>query len=168
MGHAEPRRHRRNQGLRGLLGRTRPSSRDAASRVSTVRARSPCRRQPACCDSGCPPRNSSARAGHDGEDDQRLAGNSWVEALRHQGSAALRESLRYVRCAHRRPYAAGAGYEAWRTRIFHLDGNYYALNLTEQLDVERLGGFLRIGLVHYNTLEEVERLLATLREIVGG
>jgi cysteine desulfurase family protein (TIGR01976 family) len=47
------------------------------------------------------------------------------------------------------------------------DGNYYALNLTEQLDVERQGGFLRIGLVHYNTTEEVERLLKALGEIVG-
>jgi len=51
--------------------------------------------------------------------------------------------------------------------FFTWDGNYYALNLTEQLDVERLGGFLRIGLVHYNTLEEVESLLAALREIVA-
>jgi cysteine desulfurase family protein (TIGR01976 family) len=51
--------------------------------------------------------------------------------------------------------------------FFTWDGNYYALNLTEQLDVERLGGFLRIGLVHYNTMEEVERLLAALREIVN-
>src|SRR5271157_4908530 len=52
--------------------------------------------------------------------------------------------------------------------FFTWDGNYYALNLTEQLDVERLGGFLRIGLVHYNTMEEVERLLGALKEIVGG
>jgi cysteine desulfurase family protein (TIGR01976 family) len=51
--------------------------------------------------------------------------------------------------------------------FFTWDGNYYALNLTEQLDVERLGGFLRIGLAHYNTMQEVERLLAALREIVG-
>jgi cysteine desulfurase family protein (TIGR01976 family) len=51
--------------------------------------------------------------------------------------------------------------------IFTWDGNYYALNVTEQLDVERLGGFLRIGLVHYNTMEEVEGLLGALREIVG-
>ncbi len=51
--------------------------------------------------------------------------------------------------------------------IFTWDGNYYALNVTEQLDVERLGGFLRIGLVHYNTMGEVERLLTALREIVG-
>ncbi len=50
--------------------------------------------------------------------------------------------------------------------FFTWDGNYYALNVTEQLDVERLGGFLRIGLVHYNTMEEVERLLGALQEIV--
>ncbi len=52
--------------------------------------------------------------------------------------------------------------------LFTWDGNYYALNLTEHLDVEKSGGFLRIGLVHYNTVEEVERLLAALREIVGA
>jgi selenocysteine lyase/cysteine desulfurase len=49
--------------------------------------------------------------------------------------------------------------------IFTWDGNYYALNLTERLGVESRGGLLRIGLVHYNTAEEVDRLLAGLREI---
>ena len=52
--------------------------------------------------------------------------------------------------------------------FFTWDGNYYALNLTEHLDVEKSGGFLRIGLVHYNTMDEVDRLLAALREIVGA
>jgi cysteine desulfurase family protein (TIGR01976 family) len=51
--------------------------------------------------------------------------------------------------------------------FFTWDGNYYALNLTEQLDVEKSGGFLRIGLVHYNTPQEVDGLLVALREIVG-
>jgi len=51
--------------------------------------------------------------------------------------------------------------------FFTWDGNYYALNLTERLDVEKSGGFLRIGLVHYNTVEEVDRLLAALKKIVG-
>ena len=50
--------------------------------------------------------------------------------------------------------------------IFTWDGNYYALNLTERLGVELSGGMLRIGLAHYNTEEEVERLLAALRELV--
>jgi cysteine desulfurase family protein (TIGR01976 family) len=52
--------------------------------------------------------------------------------------------------------------------IFTWDGNYYALNLTERLGVEGTGGLLRIGLVHYNTMEEVDRLLAALREFAGG
>ena len=43
--------------------------------------------------------------------------------------------------------------------IFTWDGNYYAINLTERLRVEQAGGFLRIGLVHYNTEEEVDRVL---------
>jgi cysteine desulfurase family protein (TIGR01976 family) len=50
--------------------------------------------------------------------------------------------------------------------FFTWDGNYYALNLTERLDVEKTGGFLRIGLVHYNTAEEVDRLLDALKEIL--
>jgi selenocysteine lyase/cysteine desulfurase len=49
--------------------------------------------------------------------------------------------------------------------IFTWDGNYYALNLMERLDVERSGGLLRIGLVHYNTAAEVDRLTRALREL---
>ena len=51
--------------------------------------------------------------------------------------------------------------------IFTWDGNYYALNLSERLGVESQGGMLRIGLVHYNTIEEVERLLAAVREFAS-
>lgn len=50
--------------------------------------------------------------------------------------------------------------------IFTWDGNYYAINLAERLGVQQSGGMLRIGLAHYNTAEEVERLLAELRGLV--
>lgn len=49
--------------------------------------------------------------------------------------------------------------------IFVWDGNYYALNLTERLGVEETGGMVRIGLVHYNTTQEVDRLLAALNTL---
>ena len=49
--------------------------------------------------------------------------------------------------------------------IFTWDGNYYAINLAERLGVQQSGGMLRIGLAHYNTAEEVERLLAELRAL---
>lgn len=42
------------------------------------------------------------------------------------------------------------------------DGNYYAINLTERLGVEESGGMVRIGLTHYNTRDEVDRLLNAL------
>ena len=48
--------------------------------------------------------------------------------------------------------------------IFTWDGNFYALNLSERLGVEQKGGVLRVGLVHYNTADEVDRLLTALRE----
>src|SRR5467141_2389976 len=51
--------------------------------------------------------------------------------------------------------------------IFTWDGNFYALNLSERLGVEKRGGVLRVGLVHYNTAEEAHRLLAALRELAA-
>ncbi len=51
--------------------------------------------------------------------------------------------------------------------IFTWDGNFYALNLSERLGVEQHGGVLRVGLVHYNTAEEVDRLLAALHEFIA-
>lgn len=52
--------------------------------------------------------------------------------------------------------------------VFVWDGNYYALNLMERLGLEEHGGALRIGLAHYNTVEEVDRIVGALREVVGA
>jgi len=41
--------------------------------------------------------------------------------------------------------------------IFVWDGNYYALEVTERLGLEESGGMVRVGPVHYNTLEEIRR-----------
>jgi cysteine desulfurase family protein (TIGR01976 family) len=49
--------------------------------------------------------------------------------------------------------------------IFVWDGNYYALAVTERLDFEDKGGMVRVGLVHYNTQEEVDRLIEELRRM---
>jgi len=49
--------------------------------------------------------------------------------------------------------------------IFVWYGNYYALDVTERLDLEKSGGMVRVGLVHYNTLSEIERLVAGLQRI---
>ncbi|HZY88613.1 MAG TPA: cysteine desulfurase-like protein [Gemmataceae bacterium] len=49
--------------------------------------------------------------------------------------------------------------------IYAWNGNMYALELSERLGLEGRGGFLRLGLVHYNTAEEVDRTLRALDEL---
>jgi len=48
-----------------------------------------------------------------------------------------------------------------REGIFVWHGHYYAISVTETLGLEP-DGMVRIGLVHYNTAEEVDRLCAAL------
>ena len=49
--------------------------------------------------------------------------------------------------------------------IFVWDGNYYALAVTERLGVEESGGMVRVGIAHYNTAEEVDRLLTVVDDL---
>ncbi|HAJ36230.1 MAG TPA: cysteine desulfurase-like protein [Chloroflexi bacterium] len=46
--------------------------------------------------------------------------------------------------------------------IFVWNGNFYALSISERLGVEQSGGLVRIGLAHYNTIEEIDRCLAVI------
>ena len=49
--------------------------------------------------------------------------------------------------------------------IFAWDGNCYALALSEALGVEESGGLLRLGLVHYNTLDEIDEALRVIERV---
>jgi cysteine desulfurase family protein (TIGR01976 family) len=46
--------------------------------------------------------------------------------------------------------------------VFVWNGNFYALSISERLGVEPSGGLVRLGLAHYNTLDEVDRCLAVI------
>lgn len=56
---------------------------------------------------------------------------------------------------------AGEGIAVW-------DGDFYATGLIERLDLASAGGVVRIGLTHYNTAAEVDRLVAALGRIAAG
>ena len=45
------------------------------------------------------------------------------------------------------------------------DGDYYAIEVMKRLGLADQGGAVRAGFVHYNTTDEVDRLLATLEEL---
>jgi cysteine desulfurase family protein (TIGR01976 family) len=51
---------------------------------------------------------------------------------------------------------AQAGVNVW-------EGNFYAQAVTERLELEERGGLVRVGAVHYNTPDEVDRLVRVLR-----
>jgi cysteine desulfurase family protein (TIGR01976 family) len=49
--------------------------------------------------------------------------------------------------------------------LYVWDGNFYALAVTQRLGIEDEGGLIRIGLAHYNTHDEIDRLGYELGEI---
>jgi cysteine desulfurase family protein (TIGR01976 family) len=49
--------------------------------------------------------------------------------------------------------------------IFVWSGHFYAVDLIERLGLSEQGGVIRIGFVHYNTVEEVDRILEALEDL---
>lgn len=54
-----------------------------------------------------------------------------------------------------------------RSRIAIRHGDFHSRRLAEYLDVTDQGGMLRVSMVHYNTVEEVDRLTAIFDEILS-
>ena len=55
-----------------------------------------------------------------------------------------------------------------REGIFVGDGHYYAIGVVERLGLAEKGGVVRIGFAHYNTPEEVDRVVGALAELAKG
>ncbi len=85
-----------------------------------------------------------------------------VWGITHRERFAQRVPTVSITHAHRAPLEL-AEYLAARN-IFAWHGNFYAQELSESLDLEP-AGMLRLGLLHYNTLGEIDELLAALAEL---
>ena len=55
-------------------------------------------------------------------------------------------------------HLAGRDIQVW-------DGNYYALAIMERLGLEATGGMVRVGAVHYNTHEDIDRLVEAVASL---
>jgi cysteine desulfurase family protein (TIGR01976 family) len=55
-----------------------------------------------------------------------------------------------------------------RQGIYVWDGDFYATSLIEALGKAETGGILRIGLVHYNTADEVDRVVEAVEALAPG
>jgi cysteine desulfurase family protein (TIGR01976 family) len=58
------------------------------------------------------------------------------------------------------PHATASRLAQRDLAVWH--GNYYALEVMKRLGLEESGGAVRAGIVHYNTADEVDRLVAAL------
>ena len=47
------------------------------------------------------------------------------------------------------------------------DGHFYAIAVVDRLGLADRGGVVRLGFAHYNTPEEVDRVLGALAELAG-
>jgi cysteine desulfurase family protein (TIGR01976 family) len=79
-------------------------------------------------------------------------------------AARFDQRVATISLTHDRYSSAELAERLGRQGIFSWHGNYYALQLSETLGREP-AGMLRVGLVHYNTIAEVDRLLRALEEV---
>jgi selenocysteine lyase/cysteine desulfurase len=98
---------------------------------------------------------------------QLLAGLAETPAWTVHGvtdPSRLAERMPTVSITHDQLPAAEIARRLGARGIFAWHGNYYAVGVTEALGLEP-EGMVRLGLVHYNTEEEVARTLEALRTI---
>ena len=79
----------------------------------------------------------------------------------------MSQRLPTVSFTHERLTATQIAESLGQRGIFVWHGNYYAQPLTEALGLEP-EGMVRVGLVHYNTEGEVDRLLHSLDQVLRG
>jgi cysteine desulfurase family protein (TIGR01976 family) len=92
-----------------------------------------------------------------GIDDLRLYGMAGPDRL------AERTPTFAVRLAGQHPFETAK--LLGERGVFVWDGHYYALELMERLGLQETGGAVRVGFCHYNTDQEVDRVLAELASL---
>lgn len=95
-----------------------------------------------------------------------LKGVSSIKGYRLYGQSTMNQRVSTFGITHERLTATQLSRQLADHGIFTWAGNFYALPLTEALGLEP-EGMLRIGFLHYNTLDEVGRVVDALRQIVG-
>lgn len=87
-----------------------------------------------------------------------------IQILGIKDAARFPQRTPTVSFVHKTHHAADVAMRLSDAGLFIGHGNFYALQVTESLGLEP-DGVVRIGLMHYNTAAEIERLLSTLDEL---
>ncbi|KQS71184.1 cysteine desulfurase-like protein [Modestobacter sp. Leaf380] len=92
--------------------------------------------------------------------DRALRGMAHVQVL---GSPLYRTPTLSFTVSRMRPRQVAT--ELARRNICAWDGDYYARELFDALGVNEQGGAVRLGLLHYNTAEEVEHMIESISDL---
>ena len=93
-----------------------------------------------------------------------LAGIPQIRILGLTDQNRLHERTPTVSIVHERLSTVEIARRLGEQGLFVGHGNFYALQVTETLGLEP-EGVIRLGLMHYNTASEIDRLLAAIRDL---
>ena len=97
---------------------------------------------------------------------QGLMSIDGVRVLGITDEAAMSRRVPTVSFVHDRHRPSRIAKALAECNIFAWSGHNYALELARVLDIEKSGGGVRIGPVHYNTLDEIDVLIDALQQIL--
>ena len=97
--------------------------------------------------------------------DRLLAGLATISGLRLWGPATMDARVPTFSFTIRGHEAHAVADHLAARGIFAWAGHFYAVEAVARLGLADTGGLLRVGLCHYNTAGEVDRLIAALREL---
>ena len=95
---------------------------------------------------------------------QSIAGN---RILGISDPDAMRRRVPTVSFKHERHRPATIAKALAKRNIFVWSGHNYALEAARALDINKTGGAVRIGAVHYNTIDEIDVLLNVLEDVLS-
>ena len=104
------------------------------------------------------------------EYEQQLS-QGFLDGLKHltgftlYGSDTTADRTPTFALAHHRHSSVRLGQLLAHEGIYTWSGHFYALDLLDRLNLQDRDGLLRIGFVHYHTLEEINRVLNVLEDI---
>ena len=108
----------------------------------------------------------AAASGYEHELGERLlAGLGGIDGLHLYGAPTMggRVPTFAFTLAGHHPDAVAAHLAA--RDLFAWSGHFYAVEVIRRLGLEEAGGLVRVGLCHYSTADEVDRLIAALKEL---
>ena len=145
-------------------GRTRCGRRDEVSAAGSRRGRS----RTSCSRASSPPSSTSTRSAGRRSEHERALGERFLAGLPERctlhGLRRWTGACRRSRSQCRRAHTARRRRAARRAELAVWDGDYYAVEVMQRLGLAP-DGAVRAGFIHYNTADEVDRLLGALAEL---